>query len=177
MTPPARSWTRLATTLADTVPGILLAIMFLCFILQIFMRYVMGSPVGWTVEVCVIAWLWVILWGQSVSAREEDEIRFDIVYGAVPPRVRRVFRVIFATALVAIYAIAIPANWDFVTFMKIQDTAYFDIPFSWVFSILMVFLVVSVLRYAWIGWSALTGREVPAGEAAPHEATRKDFTE
>ena len=177
MTPPARRWIRLAQTLAEAVPGILLAVMFLCFILQVFMRYVMNSPVGWTVEVCVIAWLWVILWGQSVSAREEDEIRFDIVYGAVSPRVRRVFRLIFAVALVAIYAIAIPANWDFVTFMKIQDTAYFDIPFSWVFSILMVFLVVSVLRYGWIAWGALSGRAVPAGEALPHEATRKDFTE
>ncbi|MCA0207118.1 MAG: TRAP transporter small permease subunit [Proteobacteria bacterium] len=177
MTPPARRWIRLAQTLAEAVPGILLAVMFLCFILQVFMRYVMNSPVGWTVEVCVIAWLWVILWGQSVSAREEDEIRFDIVYGAVSPRVRRVFRLIFAVALVAIYAIAIPANWDFVTFMKIQDTAYFDIPFSWVFSILMVFLVVSVLRYGWIAWGALSGRTVPAGEALPHEATRKDFTE
>ncbi|WP_334194908.1 TRAP transporter small permease [Pararhodobacter sp.] len=177
MTPPARRWIRLAQTLAEAVPGILLAVMFLCFILQVFMRYVMNSPVGWTVEVCVIAWLWVILWGQSVSAREEDEIRFDIVYGAVSPRVRRVFRLIFAVALVAIYAIAIPANWDFVTFMKIQDTAYFDIPFSWVFSILMVFLVVSVLRYGWIAWGALSGRTVPAGEALPDEATRKDFTE
>lgn len=177
MTPAARRWFRRAQTLADAVPGILLAVMFLCFILQVFMRYVMNSPVGWTVEVCVIAWLWVILWGQSVSAREEDEIRFDIVYGAVSPRVRRVFRLVFAVALVAIYAVSIPANLDFVTFMKIQDTAYFDIPFSWVFSVLMLFLVVSVLRYAWIAWGALSGRTVPAGEAGPHEATRKDFTE
>lgn len=177
MTPAAHRWIRRAQTLADAVPGILLAVMFLCFILQVFMRYVMNSPVGWTVEVCVIAWLWVVLWGQSVSASEEDEIRFDIIYGAVSPRRRRVFRLIFSVALVAIYAVSIPANWDFVTFMKIRDTAYLDIPFSWVFSILIVFLVVSVLRYGWIAWKSLTGGEVPAGEAGPHEATRKDFTE
>ena len=72
--------------LAEAVPAILLATMFVCFIIQVFMRYVMNSPVGWTVEVCVIAWLWILLWGQSVSAEEVDEIRFDIVYGSAQPR-------------------------------------------------------------------------------------------
>ena len=69
--------------LADAVPALLLAAMFLCFIIQVFMRYVMDSPVGWTVEVCVIAWLWILLWGQSVSVEKRDEIRFDILYGSV----------------------------------------------------------------------------------------------
>ena len=32
------------------VPAILLAAMFVCFIIQVFMRYVVDRPVGWTVE-------------------------------------------------------------------------------------------------------------------------------
>lgn len=170
-------WRRKARAVADAVPAVLLAAMFLCFIIQVFMRYVIDSPVGWTVEVCVIAWLWVILWGQSMSAREEDEIRFDIVYGSVSPGLRRWFRVVYAAAIVAIYAISVPASWDLVTFMSIQETTYLDIPFSWVFSILMVFLIVSILRYAWVLWTSFSGGDLPPSEAAPHEPTRKDFTE
>jgi TRAP-type C4-dicarboxylate transport system permease small subunit len=177
MTSAPRHWKKTARAVADAVPAVLLAVMFVCFIIQVFMRYVVDSPVGWTVEVCVIAWLWVVVWGQSVSAREDDEIRFDIVYGTVSPELRRWFRMIFAVALVAIYAVALPANWDFVTFMKIQETSYLDLPFSWVFSVLIVFMVVSILRYAWIFWTALTGRELPPGDAEPHSATRKDFSE
>lgn len=147
--------------------------MFLCFILQVFMRYVMGDPVGWTVEVCVIAWLWVILWGQSISAREEDEIRFDILYASVSPKLRRGFRVVFAALLVGIYAVALPAHWDFVSFMKIQETSYLDIPFNWVFAVLIIFMAISILRYAWIFWSAVSGR----GDASMQDAKRGDFAE
>ncbi|WP_316016115.1 TRAP transporter small permease [Roseobacter sp. HKCCA0434] len=170
-------WRDRARHAAEAVPAIMLAAMFACFILQVFMRYVMNDPVGWTVEVCVISWLWILLWGQSVSASEADEIRFDIVYGSVGPGVRRWFRAIFATALVAIYLISLPALWDYVTFMRIEQTSYLDIPFNWVFSIALIFSVVSILRYAAIAWAALRGAPVPAAEAEPHAATRKDFTE
>jgi len=177
MTRPPSTWTARARSLAEAVPAFLLAAMFLCFIIQVFMRYVMNNPVGWTVEVCVIAWLWILLWGQSVSASEEDEIRFDIVYGSVRPGVRRWFRVGFAAFLVIIYGMSLPALWDYVTFMKIEKTSYLDIHFNWVFSIALIFSVVSILRYLHILWSSARGVEAPKGELEPHAATRKDFTE
>ncbi len=165
----------LAHVLAEAVPAILLAAMFLCFIIQVFMRYVMNNPVGWTVEVCVIAWLWILLWGQSVSAREEDEIRFDIIYGTVTPKLRRKFRTLFSIFLVGIYVWSLPALWDFVTFMKIQKTSYLDIRFNWVYSIAIVFSVVSILRYLWIFWTSASGLKHPKTETVV--GPRKDFTE
>lgn len=167
-------WAARARILAEAVPAILLAAMFLCFILQVFMRYVMRDPVGWTVEVCVIAWLWILLWGQSVSAREDDEIRFDILYGAVRPEVRRWMRVAFGLCLVAIYAISLPALWDFVTFMKIEQTSYLDLPFSWVYSVALLFAGVSILRYLWIAFAAATGRDP---ETPSDDVLRKDYSE
>ncbi|SDK01679.1 TRAP transporter small permease [Aliiruegeria lutimaris] len=149
------TWARYA---ADAVPTILLGSMFVAFIIQVFMRYVVDKPVSWTVEVCVIAWLWVIMWGQSVSVSERDEIRFDIIYASVPPKIRRVFRLIFSLFLVGIYVIAFPASWDYVTFMKIEDTAYLDIPYNYVFFAFVIFLFGSILRYAWIFGTALLGR-------------------
>ena len=170
-------WGPAARHILEAVPGLLLTAMFLAFIVQVFMRYVLDNPVGWTVEVCVIAWLWVILWGQSLSANEDDEIRFDIVYGTVGPAVRRVFRLIFSVFLIAIYVISLPAVWDYVTFMKIEETAYLDLPYSWVFSIFFLFTVVSILRYAWIFWGAVRGRPESHEGGAPSAATRKDFSE
>jgi TRAP-type C4-dicarboxylate transport system permease small subunit len=168
-----RQWARHA---AESVPALLLTAMFVSFIVQVFMRYVIDSPVGWTVEVCVIAWVWVILWGQSVAATEADEIRFDIVYGTVSPPVRRVFRLIFSAFLVAIYAISLPAAWDYVTFMKIEETSDLDIPYSWVFFVFIIFITVSILRYAWIFWGALRGREPDDGDGDRGAVTREDLT-
>ncbi|MBY6154676.1 TRAP transporter small permease [Vannielia litorea] len=155
LAPPARA-------AAEAVPAVLLVAMFLCFIFQVFMRYVMDSPVGWTVEVCVISWVWILLWGQSVSVSEEDEIRFDILYVSVSARTRRIFRALFSIFLVAVYAVSLPALWDYVTFMKIQKTSYLDLRFNWVYSIALVFSVVTILRYFFILIDALRGgaREV-----------------
>lgn len=169
------STVRFLRNFADAVPALMLATMFVCFIIQVFMRYVMDNPVGWTVEVCVIAWLWILLWGQSVSANERDEIRFDIVYGSVSPKVRRWFRLIFSVFVVVIYLWSLPALWDFVTFMEIQDTSYLDIPFSWVYSIALIFSVVSIIRYVTIFWSAARGADT--GFGTQDDIARKDLSE
>lgn len=166
---------RVLRAIAEAVPAILLAAMFVCFIIQVFMRYVLNSPVGWTVEICVIAWLWILLWGQSVSVQESDEIRFDIVYSSVGPKVRRWFRVAFSIFLVGVYAWSLPALWDFVTFMKIQKTSYLDIRFNWLYSVVLIFSVVTILRYTWIGWCALRDRETGWDNSDTIE--RKDATE
>lgn len=170
-------WRSVARHVSEAVPAILLAVMFLSFIIQVVMRYALDQPVAWTVEVCVIAWLWVILWGQSVSVNEDDEIRFDIVYGTVSPKVRRIFRIVFSAFLVVIYTISMPAVWNYVTFMKIEETSYFDIPYSWVFSIFVIFTLVSILRYAWIFWTALKGRETVRSYNDASAVTRKDCSE
>lgn len=153
-------WRNVGRHLADAVPALLLSAMFIAFIIQVVMRYVVRQPVGWTVEVCIITWIWIIFWGQSVAATEEDEIRFDILYAGVRKPVRKAFQLIFSLCLVAIYGISLPAVWDYVTFMKIEKTSYLKIPYDWVFSIFVIFTVVSILRYAWIFIISLR-REAP----------------
>ncbi|MGH6927088.1 MAG: TRAP transporter small permease [Dongiaceae bacterium] len=124
----------------------MLAVMFLAFIVQIVFRYLLNFPIGWTSELSIITWLWLILWGAAFVLRESDEIRFDIIYGSVGPNARRLMAVIAATALVALYALSLPAVADYVTFMKVQETAYLDIRFDWLFSIYLVFAAASIAR-------------------------------
>jgi TRAP-type C4-dicarboxylate transport system permease small subunit len=53
----------------------LLAVIFVAFIIQIVFRYAFNFPVGWTSELSVAAWLWLVLWGAAFVLRDEDEIR------------------------------------------------------------------------------------------------------
>ena len=131
--------------------------MFLAFIVQIVFRYLLNFPIGWTTELSIITWLWLILWGAAFVVREGDEIRFDIVYGSVGPNARRIMAAIAATALVAIYVLSLPAVADYVAFMKVEETAYLDIRFDWLFSIYLVFAAASIVRYLWLGWRAIGG--------------------
>jgi TRAP-type C4-dicarboxylate transport system permease small subunit len=66
--------------------------------------------------------------------------------------------IITAVAILALYGMSLPAVVDYVTFMKVQSTAYLDIRFDWLFSIYVIFVVAVLVRYAWILWWALRGR-------------------
>ena len=65
--------------------------------------------------------------------------------------------VITAVALVALYVVSLPAVVDYVTFMKVERTAYLKIRFDWLFSIYIVFVVARIVRYLWLAWQALRG--------------------
>ncbi|HSI40121.1 MAG TPA: TRAP transporter small permease subunit [Xanthobacteraceae bacterium] len=143
---------------AENVLAAMLAIMFAAFLLQIIFRYVLNLPIGWTNEVSVVLWIWMVLWGAAFVIREEEEIRFDLLYASAPPKTRRVMFLIAAAALVVLYTISFPAVLDYVTFMKVEKTAYLKIPFDWLFSIYIVFVVAVIVRYIWLSWQALFGR-------------------
>jgi TRAP-type C4-dicarboxylate transport system permease small subunit len=142
---------------AENVAAGMLAAMFLAFLLQIIFRYALNLPIGWTHELSVILWVWLVLWGAAFVLTEREEIRFDIIYGAVGPGPRRIMCIITGTVLVLLYLVSLPAVVDYVAFMKVQSTAYLKIRFDLLFSIYIVFVIATVIRYIWLSWQALRG--------------------
>jgi C4-dicarboxylate transporter, DctQ subunit len=142
---------------AENIAAAMLAAMFAAFLLQIAFRYLLGLPIGWTHEISVVLWLWLVLWGAAFVVSEREEIRFDIIYGAVSPGSRRVMALISASALIALYTISLPAIVDYVAFMKVERTSYLKIRFDWLFSIYIAFAVATIIRYIWIAWQAMRG--------------------
>lgn len=151
---------------AENVLAAMLGAMFLAFILQILFRYLLNLPIGWTNEISVVLWIWLVLWGAAFVLREEEEIRFDLIYGTVGPRSRRIMLLVSAAALIILYAVSFPAVFDYVTFMKVQSTAYLKIRFDWLFSIYLAFVVGAIARYLWLSWRALRGELHEAADPA-----------
>src|SRR5689334_5398735 len=112
---------------AENVIVALIAIMFVSFLLQIAFRYLLNHPLGWTEEVTVLCWVWLVLWGVAFILSDKDEIRFDIVYGLVSRRTQRTFTVISSLALVVLFVVSLPASWNYVLFMKREKSAYLEI--------------------------------------------------
>ena len=145
---------------AENVAAAMLGVMFVAFIIQIVFRYFFNFPIGWTSELTVVMWLWLVLWGAAFVLRESEEIRFDLITGSVGRRARIAIGVVAAVAIVTLYAVSLPATWSYVTFMKVEKTAYLKIRFDWLFSIYLAFAVAIIVRYLWILWHLLRGREV-----------------
>ena len=147
---------------AENVAAGLLAVMFVAFILQIVFRYFFNFPIGWTSELSVITWLWLVLWGAAFVVKESEEIRFDLLYGALGRRARRVMGIITGLSIVILYAASLPATVKYVSFMKVEKTSYLKIPFDWLYSIYAIFLVAVLIRYLWILSHLLRGKDPAA---------------
>lgn len=150
---------------AEDVLSALLAVMFVAFMLQIVTRYVLNAPLSWTAELSTICWVWGILWGAALVLRDEEEIRFDVIYALMPGRMRRIADGVSSAAVVIIFAWSLPAMVDYVTFMKVERSAYLGIRFDLLYSVYLVFAIATILRHAAIVWRVLTGRRVFRGIA------------
>ena len=145
---------------AENLLALLMAAMFASFILQIVFRYVLNLPVAWTEEVCIVGWLWGILWGAGFVTRNSEDVRFDMVYGLMPRRVKRVFTVVASAAIVVILAISLPGAWSYVSFMKVERSESLGVRTDWMFSIYIAFVLATIARHARIVVEAVRDRLV-----------------
>jgi len=142
---------------AENIVAGLLGIMFAAFIVQIVFRYAFDFPIGWSSELSVIAWLYMVLLGSAFWLKEREEIRFDLVTGALGKRARRVVGGLVAAAAVALFAVSLPAAWSYVTFMKVEASPYMKIRRDFLYAVYLFFAAAIVLRYAWRVWQAIRG--------------------
>jgi C4-dicarboxylate transporter, DctQ subunit len=151
---------------AEDVIVALLCIMFATFIIQVFARYVLNSPVGWSEEVIITTWLWTVLWGAAFVLRESEEIRFDIVYSQVSKRTRNIFTILGGSALIVLYGVSFPAAYDYVSFMKVEHSAYLRVPINWIYCVFIIFSFASIIRYCWLVYRALRASVSSASAAS-----------
>lgn len=153
--PKAAAWLRRR---AENIVVLMLLAMFLVFLLQIVSRYVLNWPIGWTHEISVLLWIWLVLFGAAFVVPDTEEMRFDLIYGAVGARTRRIMALITGIVTVVAFVTAMPATWDYVSFMRVESTAYLGIPFNWAYAIYVIFAVAMIVRHLWIGFRAIYGK-------------------
>jgi len=148
---------------AENVVAGLLGLMFVAFIIQIVFRYFLNFPIGWTSELSVVTWLYMVVLGSAFWLKETEEVRFDLLSGSLGPRGKRVVGLIVAVAAVVLFGMALPATVKYVAFMKVESSSYLKIRLDILYSIYIIFVVGVIVRYVWAIVSLLRGE-------APEEA-------
>lgn len=149
---------------AENIVAAMLAIMFVAFIIQIASRYFFNFPIGWSSELSVVAWLYMVLIGSALWLKESEEIRFDLVSGSLGPRGRRVIGILVAAVGLVLFAMSLPATWKYVTFMKVESSSYLKIRLDILYSVYLLFAAAIIVRYAWDVWRMMRGAAPEASE-------------
>ena len=149
---------------AENVAAARVAVMFFAFVVQIVFRYFLNFPVGWTSELSVVLWLWLVLWGAAFVVSEREEIRFDLLNALAGRRGRIAMGIVAGAALVVLYGMSLKPSFDYVSFMKVEKSSYLKIRMDWLFSIYVAFLVAVLARYLWLLWRLARGHDPQAGD-------------
>jgi TRAP-type C4-dicarboxylate transport system permease small subunit len=67
--------------------------------------------------------------------------------------------ILAAVALVVLYGMSFPATWSYVTFMKVERSSYLHVRLDWMYSIYLLFVVALIVRYLWLLWRLMQGKE------------------
>jgi len=131
---------------AELVCVVLFATMFGAFLVQVFTRYVLNDPVSWSMEVALLAYLWIIFFAGATIVPINDHISFDMIYMGSKPRGQLIMALITSGAILLAFVAAFPANLDFITFMAIDTTWILEIRFDIVFFCFLIFMVAVIIR-------------------------------
>lgn len=152
--------TRGLRRIGDAVGGALFVALFCIFLVQIAARFGFNQPLPWTDEAAVILYLWVILWAAACMVPEREHVVFDLCWNAAGPRTRRAMRILGHTLIGTLAAIALPASWDYVHFMRREGTPVLGIPLMAVYLPFVLLMVALVVRNGWGLWQAWRGRNL-----------------
>ncbi|MEC9196664.1 MAG: TRAP transporter small permease subunit [Pseudomonadota bacterium] len=153
---------RWSTHLSESVSAMMMAGIFLTFILQILIRYVSGADwfvaltggfdtmhFGWTTEFIMVLWLWVIFWGNAFVVRDRDHVTFDIFYNAAGPRLRTGMALIGAVILLAAFWLSIEPTYGKMRLLRLKSSATLPVKMLPIYSVYFIFLAAVGAHYAW----------------------------
>ena len=161
----------------EFIAAIILAAIFIIFLLQIFARYTSKiawmmpieqvsnwmlsvEPLGWTLNLISLLWVWLIFFGCSFVVRERDHVTFDILYLALPDHLRRTAIIIVSLTMIFALLWSFLPTWDAIfgsRLMELKKIQTLRIPVTgdkiqikWLFASYITLMIVVLLRYTWI---------------------------
>ena len=161
---------------AEFIAAMILAAIFIVFLLQIFARYAPKiawlvpipqladwmmtlEPIGWTINLISLLWVWLIFFGCSFLVNEKEHVAFDIIYQAVSDKARRVLAIIGAVIVIGMMCYSFLPTWDAIMssrLMELKKIQTLSMPITgdkiavkWLFASYILLMLIVSLRYAW----------------------------
>jgi TRAP-type C4-dicarboxylate transport system permease small subunit len=133
---------------AELIAALMFAIMLGAFIIQVFTRYVLNDPASWTLEVCSIAYVWIVFFASAVVVDQRQHITFDMLYKSMRSGRRRVFAVVSAASILLMFAVGLPGTLDYIAFLSKRYSLILHIRMDLLYSCFGLFVVGAIVASA-----------------------------
>jgi TRAP-type C4-dicarboxylate transport system permease small subunit len=140
---------------AELAAAALFAAMFGAFVVQVVSRYVFNDPVSWTIEVCSIAYVWIVFFASGTIVTARQHITFDMLYVTLGPRWKRGFAIFTTASVLAIFAICLPQVLGYIRFVSHKHTLILDIRLDLVYGCFGIFMIGAIVGAGFRLWRLL----------------------
>ena len=162
------------TRITEFIAAMALAAIFIIFLIQIFSRYAPNiawlvpfsfisdwmlslKPVGWTVNLISLLWVWVIFFSCSFFVKDRDHVRFDIIFYALSNKHRHYLKLFGAVLMVGAFAYSFGPSWDAIfgsRLMELKKLQTLRVPITgdkiaikWLFAPYILLVIAIMIRY------------------------------
>ena len=119
---------------------------------QVFTRYVVDDPAGWTEEIARYFLVAVVFIGASMSVRKNNHIQVDFLYRLIPRAVGRVMSLAVDVFRCAFLGYCVWLCWLLIQKIGSSRMAIVDLPMGWVFGAMMFGFAMMSWRSLGVAW-------------------------
>jgi TRAP-type transport system small permease protein len=119
---------------------------------QVFTRYVMNDPAGWTEEIARYFLVAVVFVGAAMSVRKNNHIQVDYFYRLMPATLGRVLSTAVDVFRCLFLGYATWLCWLLIQRIGSSRMAIVDLPMGWVFGAMMFGFALMFWRSAQVAW-------------------------
>ena len=145
---PFQTWNDVVLRLGWWISVFAIGLMVLSILLQVFFRYVLGSPLAWSEEAARFCMLWMTGFMAPLAYRQGGFVAIDMLVQMLPRRVAEILSFLLLIIPLVVLIVALPIGWGEVTgFSAKFATAslyYPDFQGGWI-----------KMPRSWMGWSLL----------------------
>lgn len=129
-----------------TIPAVTFVGLLICFLIGVFMRYVLRNPQPWTYEISQICFVWSAMFATLTALESEDHIVFSMIYDELKPKSKNIMRLISSTIIIVFLTIAIYPSVLYLVRLTAL-TSVLKIPRSIVFIPYVLMFVLTIIRH------------------------------
>jgi TRAP-type C4-dicarboxylate transport system permease small subunit len=121
------------------------AAMFCSFLIGVVSRYLFDDPVSWSIEVCSIAYVWIVFFASATFVTQKQHITFDMLYSSVGAKAKRVFALVAMLSLAVVFLAGLPETLDYIAFVGNKRTLTLHLPLDLVYGVFGIFAVMTIV--------------------------------
>jgi len=127
------------------IPNLTFIIIFITFMLTIISRYILKTPITWSYEVSILAYMWTMFFGVGKALQQKEHVVFSLLYDHVSPRKQLIFDILSNLLIVLLIGIALIPSVNSLLKKK-MITGVLKIPYTVAFAPLIYMFVNVMIR-------------------------------